>query len=218
MLHRQQAALLLDHLGLAPWEVPTPVVVMAHVLLAFPMANIVVPQEVVMANHHILQGKGTYRITVLPGQLQRPLSLRVRRISPFTRLLSPPPLVPPPPSSSLWAWVSCADMHITSQAYLFYQLTYLPQPISLAAMNGAVVGTGVAVGSIRFRAGADTTFDVHNILLVPSCKRNLLSGLQLAAAGLVMLGDSAGGGWRLVHDATGQVVAKYQRHDSSNQL
>ena len=25
-----------------------------------------------------------------------------------------------------WAWDSCADMHITSQAHLFYQLTYLP--------------------------------------------------------------------------------------------
>ena len=109
-------------------------------------------------------------------------------------------------------------MHITSQAHLFYQLTYLPQPISLAAMNGAVMGTGVAVGSIRFRAPTGTTFDVHNILLVPSCKRNLLSGLQLAAAGLIMLGDTAGGGWRLVHDSTGQVVAKYQRHDNSNQL
>ena len=109
-------------------------------------------------------------------------------------------------------------MHINSQAHLLYQLTYLPQPISLAAMNGAVVGTGVAVSSTRSSASIGITLDVHNVLLMLSCRRNLFSGLQLAAAGLVMLGDSAGGGWRLVHDATGQVVAKYQRKDNNNHL
>ena len=61
-------------------------------------------------------------------------------------------------------------------------------------MNGAVVGTCVTVGSMRFYAATGINFDMHNVLLVPSCRRNLFSVLQLAAAGLVMLGDTPGGG------------------------
>ena len=120
--------------------------------------------------------------------------------------------------SSAWAWDSRADMHITSQAHLFYQLTYLPSPISLAAMHGEVVGQGITVGSIRFRSATGVTFDVHDILLVPYCRRNLLSGLQLASAGLVVLRDTAEGGWHLVQDDTHLVVATYQLLYQSNQL
>ena len=65
--------------------------------------------------------------------------------------------------SSAWAWDSCADMHITSQAHLFHQLTYLPSPINVAAMHGEVVGQGIAVGSIRFRSSTGVTFDVHDL-------------------------------------------------------
>ena len=85
-------------------------------------------------------------------------------------------------------------------------------------MNGAVVGTGVAVGSIRYTSPLGVSFDIHDVLLVPDSRRNLISGLQLQQCGLVVMGDTAGGGWRLVHDCTPQPVAYYKRFDSSNQL
>ena len=85
-------------------------------------------------------------------------------------------------------------------------------------MHGEVVGQGIVVGSIRFCSSTGVTFDVHDILLVPNCRRNPLSDVQLASTGLVVLGDTAGGGWRLVQDSFHLVVATNQRPDQSTQL
>ena len=136
--------------------------------------------------HNFYSNKVTWSTTKFThprGDINLPLHMTVVH-TPLT------PLTP----SSLCAWDSCANIHTTSQSHFFYYLTHLPTPFLLAVINGVVVGTRVAIGSIHFKLSTWVTLDVHGLLLVPSCKRNLFSGFPLVTPGLVLLGDSVGGG------------------------
>ena len=93
--------------------------------------------------------------------------------------------------SDLWIADTGASNHMTGSAKWFQRLLPLSSPSIVRTANGGTT-QAVAHGSVLFRSNLhpDSTFTVHNILLVPGLQVNILSGSQLRKHGVYMRADA----------------------------